>query len=357
MNSIILPAARKIRCHAFCSTAISRKVGKKLIDRHSYGRHNWKSGIQKYQSSPYWSIPPTSTIGYDECDERYSLYESVSSYLFRQGKTWKRLSHLLEMAAGDQDKSEEAQKVSGAKKESVADVGTDHGLLAMGLALTGKYSTVVGVDVSDQALTYGALSMLEKIRNQTKTFDEEGFESSPELPVEFRLGNGLEALELGEADIICIAGMGVNTMLQILEPNGSGCRNLEKIGCKRLVLQATNSRPRNLIRLYDRLQEMGWKVEDERIEKLSSRWYITARFELENGAEYTQHDPEKGGTLRLELPGSKLQSLNKENAMREIFDEYCLHHKQWIQKDSKLPSYQMDTRDNRWLEYFFEDTI
>ena len=256
---------------------------------------------------------------------------------------------MLEMAAGDEDESEMVQKTSAAKKESVADIGTDHGLLALGLAVTGKYSTVTGVDVSDQALTYGALAMLEKIRNQTKTFDEDGFDSSPELPVEFRLGNGLEALEFGEADVICIAGMGVNTMLQILEQEGDDGRNLEKIGCKRLVLQATNSRPRNLILLYDRLQEMGWKVEDERIEYLSSRWYITARFELP--------DSNEGESSELELPGSKLQSLSEEHSMRQIFNEYCLHHKKWIETDAKLPSYQMDPGDGRWLEYFFKETI
>ncbi len=338
--------------------AIARKVDKSRFDRYAYRHQHWKLGIQRYQSHSYWSIPPTSTIRYDESDERYSLYESVSSYLFRQGKTWKRLSHLLEMAAGDDDESEKVQTESVMKKESVADIGTDHGLLAMGLALTGNYSAVTGVDVSDQALTYGALAMLEKIRNQTKTYDEDGFDSSPELPVEFRLANGLEALELGEADIICIAGMGVNTMLEILQQEGNdGSSYLEKIGCQRLVLQATNSRPRNLILLYDRLQEMGWKLEDERIEKLSSRWYITARFELANSVQHTRHDSNEGESSQLELPGSKLQSLNDEHSMRQIFDEYCLHHRKWIQRDAKLPSYQMDPRDSRWLEYFFKETI
>ena len=292
------------------------------------------------------------TRRFDECDERYSFYESVSAYLFRQGKTWKRLSHLLEMAAWDEDEIDATMLTSATTKETIADIGTDHGLLAMGLALTGNYEKVVGVDVSDQALTYGALAMLDKIRNQTRTLDDEDLDLSLDFPIEFRLGNGLESLEFGEADVICIAGMGVNTMLQILEQKPStnidATTYLEKIGCKRLVLQATNSRPRNLIRLYDRLQTMGWKVREERIEKLSNRWYITTRFELSN---------EVGASEDLELPGLKLQSIEKGTSMRETFDEYCLHHKRWIQKDAKVSRHPMDPRELRWSEHFFNEII
>ena len=361
MSSIIFPATRRIRCHAFRPIAIAGKVVKKRISRcHPYQRRDWNSEIFNHKCHSFWSISPTSTN--DECDERYSLYESVSAYLFRQGKTWKRLSHVLEMAAGHEQEGDKTIIAPAAKKQSIADIGTDHGLLAMALALTGKYNTVVGVDVSDQALTYGALATLDKIRNQTRSLNDEDFDDIPELPVEFRLGNGLEALEFGEADIICIAGMGVNTMLQILEQKSSTNNkfptNLEKIGCKRLVLQATNSRPRNLIRLYDRLQKFGWKVEDERIVKLSSRWYITARFELSDATLRTAyHDYETGKLFDLELPGSKLRSFDELNSMRKIFDEYCLHHKKWIQKDAKASRQQIDQRDIRWLEYFFDETI
>ena len=173
------------------------------------------------------------------------------------------------------------------------------------------------------------------------------------FPVEFRLGDGLEALEFGEADTICIAGMGVNTMLQILEQRSSKNSwgtNLEKIGSKRLVLQATNSRPRNLVLLYDRLQDMGWELKNEQIEKLSSRWYITSRFDAST-------DSGQRNLVNPELPGSRLRSLNKNCSMRRSFDEYCLHHKRWIQQDAKASGQQIDSRDLRWLKFFFHERI
>ncbi len=350
MHSFIFPATHRIRCFAFRPIATAGRVNKDQIWKYSYERHNRISGILVQRCRSFWSIAPGSTRRFDECDERYSFYESVSAYLFRQGKTWKRLSHLLEMAAGDEDEIDGTMLTSARTKETIADIGTDHGLLAMGLALTGNYEKVVGVDVSDQALTYGALAMLDKIRNQTRTLDDEELDLSLDFPIEFRLGNGLEALEPGEADVICIAGMGVNTMLQILEQKSSSSTDanttLEKIGCKRLVLQATNSRPRNLIRLYDRLQTMGWKVQDERIEKLSNRWYITTRFELSN---------EVGASEDLELPGLRLQSIEKGNSMRETFDDYCLHHERWIQKDAEVARHPMDRRELRWSEHFFNE--
>ena len=351
MNSFIFPATRRsMRCHGFRQVGIVGKVDKDRICRYHYESHNFVTRKNCYRYHRCWSISSTSIRKYGDYDERDSFYEAVSAYLFRQGKTWKRLSHLMDMATDDKDEAEKAM----ISPKSVADVGTDHGLLAMGLALSGNYNKVVGVDVSDQALTYGAIALLEQIRNQTMSLNDDFFE---EFPIEFRLGNGLEALEFGEADIICIAGMGVNTMLKILEQESSMNSEgtcLEKIGCKRLVLQATNSRPRNLILLYDRLQKMGWKVRDERIEKLSSRWYITACFEIRNDAPSSIHLDESVPLVDLELPGLKLRSFDKTCSTRKIFDEYCLHHKQWIQQDAKVSRQQINSRDLRWLEYFDE---
>ena len=355
MNSFIFPATRRsTRCHGFRPVGIVGKVDKDRICRYRYENHNFVTRKNRYRHHPFLSISSTSIRRYGDYDERDSFCEAVSAYLFRQGKTWKRLSHLMDMATDEKDEAEKTM----ISPKSVADVGTDHGLLAMGLALSGNYNKVVGVDVSDQALTYGAIALLEQIRNQTMGLNDDFFE---EFPIEFRLGNGLGALEFGEADIICIAGMGVNTMLEILEQessmNSENGTCLEKIGCKRLVLQATNSRPRNLILLYDRLQKIGWKVRDERIEKLSSRWYITACFEIPNDAPCTIRLDESVPLVDLELPGLKLRSLDKACSMRKIFDEYCLHHKQWIQQDAKVSRQQIDSRDLRWLEYFFDEKM
>jgi tRNA A22 N-methylase len=358
MISIIFTPVPKIGCYAFRPVARIRNVNKRHLCRYRYNGNKLQAG-NKYWKNPSFGLYSSSARRYDGLEERDAFHESVSAYLFRHGRTWRRLSHLLEMATYDSDQGGQTIMSSTKNIETVADIGTDHGLLAIGLALTGDYNNVVGVDISDQALTYGALATLDKIRNQTMGVDSDYFE---DLPIEFRCGNGLEALDYGEAETICIAGMGVNTMLQILEQKSStssDITNLEKVGCKRLVLQSPNSRPRNLIRLYDRLQTVGWKVRDERIEKLSSRWYVTTRFDMitNNYTSDMHHSDKDHVPVELELPGMRLQSLDKSSSMSEVFDEYCRHHKQWIEqeRDAKASAkQQIDSRDLRWLEFFFD---
>ena len=390
MNLLFFPAIRGIgRCHAF------RSAGSRNRYRHENLCWGFGTNDDGYKSFGGVCLSSTANGGdgkhdhkheYDTDDDEF--YQTVSAYLFRQGRTWKRLSHLLIMASpDDEDKvnnnNTNTLASSTSRTKSVADIGTDHGLLAMGLALTGDYDKVIGVDVSDQALTYGALTVLGKIQNKTTSIgDNNNYwvannNSTARFPIEFRLGNGLQALDSGEADVVCIAGMGVNTMLEILDDEqesveNNRCMDIERVGCRRLVLQATNSKPRNLILLYDRLQNLGWEVRDERIEFLSRRWYMTTSFELtrhsttsRSGAflqtTQTQTGERSGGRrfdLDFDLPGSRLVSLDKSDSMREIFDEYCLHHRQWITQDHakrEASSQTIDPRERRWLEYFFDE--
>ena len=60
------------------------------------------------------------------------------------------------------------------------------------------------------------------------------------------------------------------------------------------------------------------------------------------------------GSIGIELPGSKLASLDQSSSMRKIFDEYCRHHRLWIKQDAEAYSQNIDPRDLRWLEYFFD---
>ena len=363
MDLFIFPATRRIgRCQAFRCMGIVGRINKFHSSRDPYEsrRRDFENNDNRYNSIRV--LYSSSTINNDEDDDHDDFYKEISAFLFRQGRTWKRLSHLLNMAT-DEDKAERTLVSSGGRMKSIADIGTDHGLLAMGLALTRNYDKVIGVDISDQALTYGALALLGKIQNQTMSINDNYFGNRTDFPIEFRLGNGLQALKNGEADVICIAGMGVNTMIQILDEQTSTtdgeCTDLERIGCKRLVLQATNSRPRNLILLYDRLQKMGWKVRDEQIEKLSSRWYMTTSFEFTNNCTSSMqrddsHLQSPVGSLDIELPGSKLASLDQSCSMRKTFDEYCRHHRLWIKQDAEASKQNIDPRDLRWLEYFFD---
>jgi tRNA A22 N-methylase len=344
MNIFLFPAARNIgRCRALRSPL--ETVGRTGIN-HIRSLHN--TGSRNGGNTNSCSPLAINLVSHDD-----DIHESVSTMFCRDSRNYKRLYQLENMAA-DTDGTTSTNIISsaGRKKYNVADIGTDHGLLAMGLALTGKYDKVIGVDVSFQALD-GAL---ENFGNR--------------MDVEFRLGNGLQALKNDEIDIICIAGMGVNTMIEILDQNSTtmttttvddnnnnndnddNTTDLERVGCKRLVLQPTNSKPRNLILLYDWLQSKGWEITDERIEKISSRWYFSTSFELtKKNQQYTS------SMNSMQLPGCKLICLDQSYSMRKEFDEYCKHHKLWIKQDQRVSDQKkkINPRESRWLEYFFDN--
>jgi tRNA A22 N-methylase len=268
----------------------------------------------------------------------------------------------------------------GSGKSTIADIGTDHGLLAVGLALTGRFEKVIGVDVSDLALKDGGLALLGHVHNlglrQTQDANPNAGSSDPydwegpsELPIEFRLGNGLKVLEKGDANCICIAGMGVHRMLAILGctdmeglPDGDGDRitDIARIGCRQLILQPTNSRPSNLILLYDKLQRDGWRLTDERIEKVSSRWYITASFRRQIMTDDVGATKGNSTPSRWDLPGSKLQDSVgscESRRMRSVSGDYIRFHKHWIQQDAIRSRQPFDPNDKRWLDYFAEEKI
>jgi tRNA A22 N-methylase len=304
------------------------------------------------QTSRLYSSQPQQ----QQQQSRELAYEAFS-VLARREKSWRRLGHLVDLAIMDHGTNNRNTTTI----RSIADVGTDHGLLAMGLALSGRFDKVVGVDVSQQALQDGALSLLEDMRDHAASaaddddvvVEEYNKPVSLKLPVEFRLSNGLEKLELGEADAICIAGMGVNTMLQILSQSCSSQRqnkdgllvpqqvlDLDRLGCQQLLLQPTNSRPRNLIKIYDELQSSGWRLVDERIEELSSRWYISSCF-----VRAADDDGDR------ELPTAKLAVLEDSHPMKPVWKEYWQHHLNWIQRDIEA-SGRTNEADERWRERF-----
>jgi tRNA A22 N-methylase len=299
-----------------------------------------------------------------------SKAQEAFATLARQGKTWKRLSHMVDMAIGTQELSESNLASSYLCTErNIVDVGTDHGLLALGLALSGRFSRVIGVDVSKEALEKGALTLLDRVQIH---FDRSPEFTRPETDggygrnrlllntsIEFRLGDGLRALECGEAEIICIAGMGVNTMIRILEQKrshkGSSYSELDRIKCKQLILQPANSKPRHLMFLYKKLQDDGWRVRNERIEMVSSRWYMTTCFERAEGVSAFADDLDK----ELEVfPGSVLSAIlenSRAHPMLRVFDDYCRHHERWIQQDAAFG--RLDPLDSIWLKRFGKQPI
>ena len=83
---------------------------------------------------------------------------------------------------------------------TAADIGCDHGKLTAVLAASGKYPKVIGADLRP--------GPLEKARVTCAPYGDK---------VQLRLGSGLSVLAPGEAEDIIIAGMGAETIIEILE--------------------------------------------------------------------------------------------------------------------------------------------
>jgi tRNA A22 N-methylase len=313
-RALILPATAAF---SSCSVLLDVRRQKNSVFRERHSLAGLRTVSRQYSSD-------------EETEQRERAYEAFS-VLARKTRTWQRLGHLVDMAAS-----------SDSQVKTITDVGTDHGLLAMGLALSGRYEKVLGVDLSEQALRNGALSLWETVNNQWTDID--GSLIQDKIPVDFRCSNGLDAIESGEADAICIAGMGVNTMIKILSAESDSTLQLDRIECQQVLLQPTNSRPSNLIILYDHLQTSGWRLADERIEKLSSRWYVSSSFV--RGVTMESKDP-----INLELPTSKLALLHESDPMYQTFQDYVTHHCSWIQQDAELRG-TTNQAEQRWVAKF-----
>ena len=84
-------------------------------------------------------------------------------------------------------------------EECLCDVGTDHGKLPVAALLTGRAKRAVAIDISEKSLSKARLLA-----------EQEG--------VEMRciVGDGLSALQEGEASVVVIAGMGGAEIVKIL---------------------------------------------------------------------------------------------------------------------------------------------
>lgn len=128
------------------------------------------------------------------------------------------------------------------RKGSVAaDIGTDHGYLPAYLISQGISPYTIASDVSQGPLN-AAKEVVELLALGRK--------------VDLRLGDGLKVLSPGEADTICIAGMGASTIIKILAGTPDVLTEV-----KRLVLQPM----RGASQLRRWLMEHGWDIVDEEL--------------------------------------------------------------------------------------------
>lgn len=131
----------------------------------------------------------------------------------------------------------------------VADVGTDHGYLAIELIKSGKADFVIASDKNSGPLEAAGRSL--KMEGLTEK-------------VILRLGDGVQVLKPGEVDTVCLAGMGGVLMSEILEAKPEVVE-----GLKYLILQPMNGAEELRRWLY----RHGWHIVDEALAVDDGRIY------------------------------------------------------------------------------------
>ncbi len=127
------------------------------------------------------------------------------------------------------------------KGETIADIGTDHGLLPIFLLLESISPKAVLCDIKK--------GPLEKAKANLHIY-------APETRADLRLGGGLEPLEIGEVDTVIIAGMGGLMITKILEADPMKTRSFRKF-----ILQPRNGRDKLRVWLYNQ----GYTIVKERL--------------------------------------------------------------------------------------------
>ena len=356
----------QLRCHhplvTFASSTICRSFStryKVVTNRNRYDRfrdcirlavtNNNNSCDVVFRSSK------TDNMAVAKC-----TMEMLSSNRRSFNRTWDRFNPLIELILHS------CKTNKGIK--SIADVGCDHGMLAMSLACiawvnqlgydsgennSGEnkenqqhlvcdeflFSNVFGTDVSSQALENGGIASLKRVNEALSKIESlNNNSSSIDLPINFRIGDGLDALCVDEADAVVIAGMGVHTMIDIMygkaETSSTILSPIDRVQTNYLFLQPTNSRPEHLIILYDCLQKkMGFELCNETVAYVGGRWYINASF--------CRNDNKQNDTNQYRFPGHYLSN--------DVFDNYVKHHIQWLKQITQ--NGPLAEEDRRWLEH------
>lgn len=131
-----------------------------------------------------------------------------------------------------------------------ADIGTDHAYLPVFLVKEGICPRVVATDLNPGPFRSAGCKVEEQnLRDK----------------IDLRLGDGLKPLKPGEVDILVLAGMGGNTIREILDASPDVLDTV-----KRLVMQPMAD-PGDL-RTW--LAANGWKIGDEKLVEDDGRIYV-----------------------------------------------------------------------------------
>ncbi len=178
------------------------------------------------------------------------------------------------------------------KKDSLVDVGCDHGLLSIYLISEKLAKRVIASDINQHALNM-AINNIAKYKLDIPTI----------------LSDGLDNIDVKNINTLVISGMGTSTITHILD-NKEKIKNINKI-----IIQSNNNHEE--LRKY--LNNTGYYLEDETYTLDNKKWYITCKFIKSS----QKNNPE---TLKYGL-------LNNEE-----YNKYLLNHYQNIYKHIPITS-------------------
>ena len=167
--------------------------------------------------------------------------------------------------------------------------------------------------------------------------------TTSKLPLQFRHGDGLQPLQPDQADIVCMTGMGVHTMVNVLLLDDAV---LDRLGTRHLLLQPTHnhSRPKHLIWLYQQLLQSNWMIQQERISQLDrQRWWLTLHFARRD---------ERNSALPVQplQPGCLLRHSSANDP--QVVQSYFQHHVRWLQSDREKSGQSLRQGEEEWLREF-----
>lgn len=175
----------------------------------------------------------------------------------------------------------------------LADVGTDHAYLPIYLVKNEQIPGAIAMDVNRGPL-----------QRAVEHIQEEGLSDY----IETRLSDGLQKLNLGEADTVVIAGMGGALTIRLLEQAAEVLRTV-----KELILQPQSEISR--VRLW--LEEHGFQIADEDIVLEDGKYYPMMR--VVHGEMHLAGEEEAlyGPVLLKQKSPCLLQYLRWEEAIKE----------------------------------------
>jgi tRNA A22 N-methylase len=133
---------------------------------------------------------------------------------------------------------------------TLADIGTDHAQLPVAAVKMNMVVRAIACDIAPGPLSQAVTSIYKsKLAERIIT----------------RLGDGFDPLEVGEADVAVIAGIGGLNIVNILERGSAKAKT-----AKRLILQPQS----DTAKLRKHLHRLGYFIADERLVHEGDRFYV-----------------------------------------------------------------------------------